>query len=461
MAERVAACFVVDETHVVTRRSELGVHLGEALELLVTEVAAEDDALDIPSHDRRIKAAMRALASDLGVLACTTPPGMGEVDAVTAATDRGVPLAAALATYGLSLGFDRAVVLGRFEARGDVVRDTYDVVVIHVSREKLHGEFAHLLRSREGVERDWALGRDVPSPMLSMALRGFSHGFSSTGFSSSTWEVAPSLRMIPVRTPTLPPATHTNAFMVGSGEFVLVEPATPYPEELDRLVAEVEEARACGLQLVAILATHHHPDHIGGAMALKRRLGAPLFAHAATAQRLEGEVTFDRLLVHGERIALDGPSPTELVAIHTPGHAPGHLCFMEARSKALIAGDMVAGVGTILVETHDGDMTLYLESLRAMRALEPSMLLPAHGGVVRDPGALLDHYVAHRLAREAKVLDALLRVGPSSSSGLVPVAYDDAPKAVWPLAAMSVQAHLEKLVRDGKVVRNGAAFAAV
>ena len=96
-----------------------------------------------------------------------------------------------------------------------------------------------------------------------------------------------------------------------------------------------------------------------------------------------------------------------------------------------------------------------------MRARAPSMLLPAHGGVIRDPGALLDHYVKHRLAREAKVLDALSRVRSSVPAALVPLAYDDAPKAVWPLATLSVEAHLMKLVRDGRARRNGAAFEVV
>jgi ribonuclease/clavin/mitogillin len=122
----------------------------------------------------------------------------------------------------------------------------------------------------------------------------------------------------------------------------------------------------------------------------------------------------------------------------------------------MIAGDMVAGEGTILVEPTDGDMAEYLASLARMGELEPSMLLPAHGMPIRDPQRVLDHYVAHRLAREAKILAALSAHGaPASPAELLPRAYDDAPRAAWPLAALSIEAHLIKLEREGRARRVG------
>ena len=103
--------------------------------------------------------------------------------------------------------------------------------------------------------------------------------------------VAPTIEMFPVRTPTLPPATHTNTFLVGTKEAVIVEPATPYREGQGGVVHGVQAARWRGVEPVAILATHHPPDHVGGAMALRERLQLPLWAHAMTAQRLDGIVT--------------------------------------------------------------------------------------------------------------------------------------------------------------------------
>ncbi|MEM7137289.1 MAG: MBL fold metallo-hydrolase [Myxococcota bacterium] len=262
--------------------------------------------------------------------------------------------------------------------------------------------------------------------------------------------MAPTIEVLPVRTPTLPPATHTNTFLVGTGRAVLVEPATPYPDEQDVMVGWVEASRDRGIEVIAILATHHHPDHVGGAVVLCERLGLPLWGHEMTAERLSGIVTLDRLIEDGECIELHGPTPTSLTAMHTPGHAPGHLCYTDAHSGIMIAGDMVASVGTIIVEPYDGDMSLYLESLRRMAAAEPAALLPAHGDIIEDPQAMLGFYVAHRLMREGKVVDALrAHGGPAKPQDLVAKAYDDAPQAVWPLAVRSIEAHLIKLVRDG------------
>lgn len=263
--------------------------------------------------------------------------------------------------------------------------------------------------------------------------------------------VAPTIEVLPVRTPTLPPATHTNTFMVGTAQAVLIEPATPYEDELDVMVSWVEASRARGVEPFAILATHHHPDHVGGAVQLCERLDLPLWGHAMTAQRLDGVVSLDRLLEDGDRIELDGPTPTALTALHTPGHAPGHLCYTDEHSGIMIAGDMVASVGTIIVEPYDGDMTLYLESLQRMASQEPAALLPAHGDVIEDPQAILSFYVAHRLMREGKVMDALRsHGGPAKPNDLVADAYDDTPQAMWPLALRSIEAHLIKLVRDGR-----------
>ncbi|MFW5875358.1 MAG: MBL fold metallo-hydrolase [Myxococcota bacterium] len=268
--------------------------------------------------------------------------------------------------------------------------------------------------------------------------------------------VVPGLVMLALRTPTLPPATHTNTFLVGAGDgAVLVEPASPYPEELERVGALVDEAAGRGVHPRAILVTHHHADHVGGALKLQEHLRLPLWAHRATIERLEGRVPFDRAIEDGERIPVGGAGPAmELVAVHTPGHAPGHLCFLEPATGTMIAGDMVAGIGTIVVEPTDGDMGLYLESLRKMIEAGAETLLPAHGGPITEAAACVEYYIQHRLERERKVLQALqLHPEGVTAPALLPDAYGDAPKAVWPLALQSVQAHLLKLEGEGRARR--------
>ena len=275
-------------------------------------------------------------------------------------------------------------------------------------------------------------------------------------------EVAVGITMLSLRTPTLPPATHTNAYLVGTEELVLVEPASGFDDELAVTKAWVQEHLSRGQRLRALLLTHHHGDHVGGAEALRAHFGVPIWAHERTAQRLSGRIAIDRLIDEQTAIELDGPTPLTLQPMHTPGHAPGHLCFYEPSSGSLIAGDMVAGVGTILVEAVDGDMQLYLQSLRAMAARGSRQLLPAHGLPIERPAERLAFYIQHRLGREAKVLAALQqRDAASTIDQLVPIAYADTPPIAWPLARMSLEAHLIKLEREGQAALEGEHWRAV
>jgi endoribonuclease LACTB2 len=276
-------------------------------------------------------------------------------------------------------------------------------------------------------------------------------------------EVAPGIRALPVRTPTLPPATHTACYLVGPstpdtpGDLVVVDPASPYPEERAALDAVLDAEAGAGRRVAAIWLTHHHGDHVGGATHLAERLGVPIAAHAETAARLAGQVRVDRELRADEEIEVAGRA---VRAVFTPGHAPGHLCFLDLASRALIAGDMIAGIGTILVDPSEGDMIEYLASLELMAALAPSRLLPAHGPMIDDAVPRLRGYVAHRLMREGRVVAALDRAGRAATAReLVADAYADTPRPLWGLAERSLLAHLVKLEREGRARRAADAWA--
>jgi glyoxylase-like metal-dependent hydrolase (beta-lactamase superfamily II) len=264
--------------------------------------------------------------------------------------------------------------------------------------------------------------------------------------------ILPGIELFAARTPTLPPATHTNSYAIGTRDVLLVEPATPYDDELAAWIAWARGLGSTGRRPVAVFVTHHHPDHVGGVDTIARELALPLWAHDETAARLP-RARVDRRLHDGDAIVLEGPEPTRLDVLHTPGHAPGHLCLHDADRGVLVVGDMVASVGTILVDPDEGDMTAYLRELGRLAAIDARVALPAHGEPIDAPADLFRRYVAHRLAREAKVLAAVRAHGPGAPVAFVPAAYDDTPALLWPLAARSLEAHLVKLARDGLVTR--------
>lgn len=272
-------------------------------------------------------------------------------------------------------------------------------------------------------------------------------------------ELVPGLRVVPLHTPTLPPATHTNCFLVGDGsELVVIDAASPWPEEQARLEGVLLGLFAEGRRVRELLLTHHHPDHSGGTAALAARLGVPVAAHARTRELLRGRVEVTREVQDGEAIELPadrpGARPRRLRAHLLEGHADGHLVFHEEVTNQVIAGDMVAGTGTILIDPPEGKMALYLRSLERLGDLGAALLYPAHGPPIGDPARLARDYVTHRLMREAKVLRAV-ELGAGSIPELVPRAYDDTPPVLWPLAARSLLAHLEKLLSEGRVTRAG------
>lgn len=258
--------------------------------------------------------------------------------------------------------------------------------------------------------------------------------------------------LVPMKTRPLPPATHTNAYLVGEREFALIDPGSGDTSETEALFLMIEALRAEGRRLKLVLLTHHHPDHTGGVEAVRARYRVPVAAHADTGRH----VTIDLALKDGDWIPLmPGTGGWNLRTLDTPGHARGHLCFLHPRTRSLFTGDLIpGGRGTVIIDPPEGDMAAYLHSLERLLAEPVETLFPGHGSPQGAAQRRIRRLIEHRLERERKVIAALTSE-PQALDAIVPSAYADTPRELWGYAERSLLAHLLKLEAEGRAARNG------
>ena len=243
------------------------------------------------------------------------------------------------------------------------------------------------------------------------------------------------VEVVPVKTATLPPADHTNCYLVGDpeGDFILVDPAFRHREGMEDVAEAVERHHG---ELIAIFFTHGHSDHMPDAGLLKEAFDVPVWSASPSA---------DRILKDGEILTLGSQKWTVL---HTPGHHPEHLCLLS--DSGLVAGDMVAGIGTILIPPHQGDMMTYIEQLERLLDLDPHLIFPSHGPVIPLPYRTLENYILHRTNRHEKVL-AAVESGHSRLEDIAKIAYEDTPDAHPGLAVDQTLSHLLSHEKGGNV----------
>ena len=252
------------------------------------------------------------------------------------------------------------------------------------------------------------------------------------------------VEVVPIKTATLPPADHTNCYLVGDpkGAFVLVDPAIRMREDMEALATAVERHQGT---LEAVVFTHSHGDHLADMSLLREAFEVPVWG----SEHTHLSVPCDRILVDGEVLQLGAQRWEVLI---TPGHHPGHVCLLS--EAGLVAGDMVAGFGTILIPPHTGDMNVYIEQLRRLSARHPHLIFPSHGPVVAQPQRVLKRYIDHRLSRHERVFSAVqsgLREVPSIAVD----AYSDTPDAHPGLAEDQTLSHLLGLEREDRIGRHG------
>jgi len=266
-------------------------------------------------------------------------------------------------------------------------------------------------------------------------------------------EFRPNYICFPVRTPTKPPATHTNCYIVYSSTGILrIDPGSPYEEEQLALTSTIDELMSEGRAVREIVLTHLHPDHVGGVNALRKHLGdnVRVAAHETTAEALT-EIEVDHLIEDGEFLTLNGEPKIDLRALHTPGHARGHLCFHDAKRGILLTGDNVVGLGSVLIDPPEGNMIDYMSSLERLRSISNvTILFGGHGPAIATPYKKLDEYINHRLERERNIL-AAFQSGITEPAEIVAAVYTDVSPKAYAMAERAVIAHLEKLRSEGKM----------
>lgn len=270
-------------------------------------------------------------------------------------------------------------------------------------------------------------------------------------------QLHPHLWEIRMPSHTLPPFTHTNSHLIASaGVGMWVEMGATEPEALTVATELLEKANVHTLK--ALLLTHTHPDHAAGVAMFCKHFDVPCYVHPLEIERVrnhfeEAGENVNFIPLKGKRRLVIGN--TFLETLHTPGHAPGHLCFHLPEENIILAGDMVSGHSSIWVGTPEGNIQHYLDSLALLAALEPTMLAPAHGDVINTPQERLEEMRQHRLKREADIVEALSNKALSLTE-LRQAIYPRLPSAkVEDLAERSLLAHLIKLMQEMRVMHLG------
>jgi len=255
--------------------------------------------------------------------------------------------------------------------------------------------------------------------------------------------LAPGLVRLTAPNPGLMTGPGTNSYLIGCGELALVDPGPADESHLAALLAAVE-ARGT---LRTILVTHTHPDHAPGAAALAQATGAQVVGFGPAENFAP-----DLCVGGGWTLRLPGGADLTLEAVHTPGHASDHLCWLLKESRTLLTGDHLMHGSTVVIRPPDGDLGTYLASLAVVRDFDPPIerLAPGHGRVMERVTEVVDALVAHRLGRHARVADALGSMGEATVDELLPQVYADVTEAQLPVARFSLWAHLRYLGEEGR-----------
>jgi glyoxylase-like metal-dependent hydrolase (beta-lactamase superfamily II) len=248
----------------------------------------------------------------------------------------------------------------------------------------------------------------------------------------------------------------TGVYILGTGASVaVIDPGPDLPQHIEALKRALD-----GRRVSHILITHTHNDHSPAARPLSAWSGAPTYGFGPHAENSDVEAGGDRLFVPDVRVK-DGDQilgeDFTIDCVFTPGHTSNHMCYALAEEKALFTGDHVMGWSTTVIAPPDGNMGDYMRSLEKLLARDDVILYPTHGSPISDPEPFVHAYLVHRRMREAQVASSLAR-GADTIAAIVARLYPGLAPALLPAAALTIQAHLEHMIEEKKVARDGGAY---
>ena len=256
-------------------------------------------------------------------------------------------------------------------------------------------------------------------------------------------ELTSRVRRITAPNPGVMTGPGTNTYLIGEDDVAVIDPGPEIDSHCDAILA------AAGKRLRWILCTHTHLDHSPCARALHEATGAQVLGRTAPQDgRQDANFAPQRELKHDEVVDCGS---FRLRALHTPGHASNHVCYLLEGEGLIFTGDHVMQGSTVVISPPDGDMAAYLRSLELLLRMQLSVIAPGHGHLIPTPHDEVRKIIAHRLKRERKVVDAFSRKNPASLDELVPMVYDDVSPRLHPVARRSLHAHLLKLAADDRV----------
>ncbi|WP_461516445.1 MBL fold metallo-hydrolase [Porticoccus sp.] len=256
-------------------------------------------------------------------------------------------------------------------------------------------------------------------------------------------QLSPLVRCLTAPNGNLMTGPGTNSYLLGCEKLALIDPGPVIDSHIEQLLS------ACGDRLCWILVTHTHPDHSPAARRIADRTGARLIGCVMPDDGHQDR-TFqvEENLYHGQ--LLETPEFT-LEAIHTPGHVANQFCYLLREEGVLFSGDHIMQGSSVVIIPPSGDMSDYICSTETLMNYPIQVIAPGHGELLEEPQTVLQQIVAHRLAREHKVLQSLTDLGESGLDRLLPEVYSDINPDLLAMARLSLWAHLLKLEKEGRI----------